>query len=144
MPAGLDTGNRLSAVSVGNALPTLEVPPLRRIQIAYMLVANNDPAEIHVDEPYARAAGFPAPVAQGSFVLGYLGKVLSEWAGLDSVRSLDVEFRGAVFAGDALVVGGEVAAVDAEDGRPRVHVDMWVRKSNGSTVARARAVLGAT
>ena len=122
----------------GDTLPTLDVPPLRRIQMAYMLVANNDPAEVHVDEPFARAAGFPGPVAQGSFVLGYLGKLVSDWAGFPAVRSLNVQFRGAVFAGDALQVGGQVGAVVGGEAR----LDLWVRKVDGSTVAKATALVG--
>lgn len=126
------------AAQVGSELPVLRLPPLRRIQMAYMLVANNDPAEIHVDEPFAREAGFPGPVAQGSFVLGYLGKLVSEWAGFDAVRSLDVQFRSAVFAGDALEVGGTVTSVS--DGR--AELALWVRKADGSTAAKATAVVG--
>lgn len=131
-----------SRAAPGDTLPVIETAPLRRIQMAYMSVANNDPAEIHVDELFARKAGFPTVVAQGSFVLGHLGRVVSEWAGLRSVRSLHVQFRGAVFADDVLVVSGTVRGVTGDGDDRSVTLDLEVTKGDGSLVAKATATIG--
>lgn len=118
-----------SALSI--ELPVLEGRLISPIDISYMVVANNDRADIHVDPGAAAAAGLPGCVAPGSFVLGHIGVLLERLAGPASVRRLDVRFRAAVYAGDTLSTGGSIIGQNLEE----TMVNVWVRRADGTLIA---------
>jgi acyl dehydratase len=125
--------------TAGALLPTLAVPSITAVQVAFMIVANNDTADIHVDEAAARRAGLPRTVVPGSFVLGHIGRLLEQLCRLTAIRTLDVRFRAAVFTGDALNVGGCVDSVNEEQGVVVASFNLWVRNAEGATVATGTA-----
>jgi acyl dehydratase len=118
-------------------LPSLECRPIRPIDIAYMVVANNDRADIHVDPAAAAAAGLPGCVAPGSFVLGHIGVLLERFAGPGRVRQLQVRFRAAVYAGDTLTAGGAITKQSGE----QTMLDVWVKRADKTLVATGEAVV---
>jgi acyl dehydratase len=128
-----------SAKQVGDTLGPVNLPAISPVQVAFMVVANNDTAAIHVDEAAARKAGLPATVAPGSFVLGHAGRLLETWAGFAAIRSLDMRFRLPVFTGDALMVGATIRSIDRSSSPALAVVDLWVRNANADTVATGDA-----
>ncbi len=97
-------------------LTPIATPSISPTQVAYMLVANNDTAEVHLDEAFARLAGLPGAVVPGSFVLGYMGQLLTRRFGFAAIRSLDVRFVSAVFLREPLSVAGAVrSSPEGED-----------------------------
>lgn len=123
-------------MTVGAPLPTLDVAPITPVQVAFMVVANNDTAAIHVDERAAHAAGLPGVVLPGSFVLGHIGRMLEQLVGFAGIRALDIQFRAPVFLGDGLSVGGTV--LSASPGA-LYSLELWVRNTAGKTVATGTA-----
>ena len=65
------------AVKVGDELPPLVKPPVDRLQIARYVGAAGDWNPLYIDEPHAKAAGFPSAFAPGMIALGFLG--LQPW-----------------------------------------------------------------
>lgn len=60
--------------------------------------------------------------------MAYLVNLLARYAGgFDRVTGLSVRFLSNVFAGDRLVAGGRVTAVDAETGK--VDCEVWLRRN---------------
>lgn len=88
----------------------------------------------HVDERYARAAGFSGLITSGCFhvtlIAGLGGRV--NLLG----RELTVRFAGPIYEGDALEAMAEVQAV-APDKR-EVTLDIRVRNQHGADVALAQ------
>lgn len=75
----------------------------------------DDGNTIHFDPLAVAALGLgTATINQGPINMGYLADVVIAWAGGDPRRllGLKVRFLDNVFAGDRLVAGGEVIAVD--------------------------------
>lgn len=121
-------------------LPPLASPPIGPVDVAYMIVANNDTAAVHLDADFAAASGLPAPVAPGSFVLGRLGQALEARYGFRAIRSLQVRFKTPVYLGDAITVGGREAGLD-EAGLTRL--ELWARGAQGQEFATAIALVDA-
>jgi acyl dehydratase len=91
------------ALATGSSLGKVTHAPVTRVEIAWYLVASYDRNPIHVDEPFARAAGFPSVVGQGMIPLGYLASRLVAQIGHARLRGLGADFVGSVMPDDELV-----------------------------------------
>ena len=106
------------AVRVGDELPPLVKPPVDRSQIARYAGASGDFGPLHVDEPFARNAGFPGVLVPGMLAMGFLGpeKPMLQQIG---VR---IDERGNVWTDEEKMtsVPGIFAAGDASRGQSLV------------------------
>jgi acyl dehydratase len=97
-------------LDVGSCVRSSTEAPITRVEIAWYMVASYDLNPIHVDEPFARAAGFDTVIGQGMLPLGYLARLLVAEVGLERVTKLGGDFVGPVFPGDALSLELTLAA----------------------------------
>lgn len=121
--------------TVGQTLPPLEPPEVDRLRIAYMAVAMRDPNLVHVEDDYARRCGLPGVIAHGTFVVAYLGQVVSRAAGVDAVRRVRADLTAPVFPGDRITAEATVTAVDG----PLVTVALSAVRTDGTQVGRGEA-----
>lgn len=98
-----------------------------------------DPNPIHVDDDFAKRAGFPAVLQQGPMTTAHFAHLLAEKFGGARLRSLDVNFTAPVFLGDALRLTATVEA-DAGD----LVVALAAAKLDGTATAKGRAVIAAS
>ena len=84
-----------------------------RTDIVQYQGASGDFQPIHHDEPYARAAGWPAPLGVGMFHAGVLSSWATEWLGAERIRGVRFRWKAPVFPGDELTFTG---AVDSQEG----------------------------
>jgi acyl dehydratase len=130
-------------VEVGAALPTVED------EITYRRVIMN-PATTwdyfpgHHDPAYARAQGQPTIYVNTMHVLGFIDRMVSEWAGPRSflVRR-KVSTHLSIYAGDTMVGNGHVVATRHEerDGRVRHLIDLELSVANQHGVRCASALV---
>ena len=78
------------AVKVGDELPPLVKPPVDRSQVARFAGATGDYGPLHVDEPFARNAGFPSVLVPGMLAMGFLGELVTDWLRGARVRRFGV------------------------------------------------------
>jgi acyl dehydratase len=95
-------------VQVGDALPTLELPPLSRLTLALYCGASGDHNPIHVDSDFAKAAGMPDVFAHGMLSAAWLARVLTDWVPQSAIRSLDVRFSAITQVGERITCTGRV------------------------------------
>src|SRR5688572_19591844 len=108
---------RPTEVRVGLELPSLLKEPVSRQRLAAYTEASGDFSPHHLDPDVARAQGLDDVVAHGMLSMGYLGQLVSDWAGADRVRRVRARFAALVNLGDVLICRGVVTAVSAaEDG----------------------------
>lgn len=91
------------ALAVGYSLGSETHAKITRVEIAWYMVASYDLNPIHVDEPFAREAGFPSVIGQGMIPLGLLSGRLVKSTGLHRLRNLKADFKNPLFPGDILV-----------------------------------------
>jgi acyl dehydratase len=117
----------------------LVVGPLTRTDIVRYQGASGDMNPLHHDEPFARAAGYDAPLAIGMLGAGLLGTYATDWLGPRNVRRFRIRFRAQVWPGDTLTCSGEmVKEYDGEDG-PLVDVELSCARQAGEVAVQAWA-----
>jgi acyl dehydratase len=125
------------AVKVGDELPPLVKPPVDRSQIARFAGASGDFSPLHVDEPFARNAGFPGVLVPGMLAMGFLGELVTDWLRGARLRRFSARFVKIVWPGDVVTVRGRVADRRFEPGgRYAVYIEVWGENQRGELVVR--------
>ncbi|TAM09385.1 MAG: dehydratase [Nevskiaceae bacterium] len=131
------------AVSVGDTLPPLRLPPVTRTRLALFAGASGDHNPIHIDLDVARHAGYPDVFAQGMLGMAWLGRLLTRWAPQSHLRHLEVRFRGITWLGNAITCTGHVVEKLEHGGEPCVRVEIQAADQYGQikTVGEALVAL---
>jgi len=125
------------AVKVGDELPPLVKPPVDRVQVARYAGATGDYGPLHVDEPFARNAGFPSILVPGMLAMGFLGELVVEWLRGARLRRFSTRFVKIIWPGDVITARGRVADRRFEDGgRYAVDIEVWAENQRGELVVR--------
>jgi len=90
------------AVKVGDELPPLVKPPVDRLQIARYVGAAGDWNPLYLDEPHARASGFPSTFAPGTIGMGYLAELAADWTRGARLKRLQSRLVKFIWPGDVL------------------------------------------
>lgn len=96
------------AITVGDALPPLALPPVNRTTLALFGGASGDHNPIHLDVDFARRAGMPDVFAQGMLGMAWLGRLLTQWVPQSRLKRFDVRFLGITHLGHAITCSGQV------------------------------------
>lgn len=110
-------------------------PGASREQLALFSAGTEDPNPIHVDDAFARRAGFATVLQQGPMTTAHFAMMLAAKFGA-RLKSLDVTFTAPVFVGDALRL---VAKVES-DGE-MMALALTATKPDGTQTARGTAVI---
>jgi acyl dehydratase len=121
------------------APPPLVVGPLTRTDLVRYQGASGDMNPLHHDEPFARAAGYAAPLVVGMLGAGLLGTYATDWLGAANVRRFRVRFAEQVWPGETLTCTGRVLREYEEDGEPLVDVELAAARPDGGTAVRGWA-----
>ncbi len=87
------------------------IGPVTQTDIVRFAGAGGDFNPLHHDPAAAAAAGFPGVIAMGQFQAGALAGLLSDWVGVERVRSFSVRFVSPVVIGDTITLSARVVAV---------------------------------
>jgi acyl dehydratase len=127
-------------VKVGDELPPLVKPPVDRLQIARYVGAAADWNPLYIDEPHARASGFPSAFAPGTIGMGFLAELATDWtrgARLKKIQSRLVKF---IWPGDVLTARGRVLERRFEPGDSyTMDLELWAENQRGELVTRGLA-----
>jgi len=130
------------SLSVGDELPPLTKGPLERIQLVKYAGASGDFNPIHVDEPFAKSAGYPSVFAHGMLSMGFLGELVTSWIDPRQVRELGVRFVAITWPGDTIRVRAKVARKFEDEGERRVELTVWTENQDGKHTLDGTAVVG--
>ena len=131
-----------NTVAVGTELPTLTKPAITRETLKVYGPAAGDPNPMHVDDEFAKNAGYPGVFAHGMLSMGYLGEFLHKAAGgVAHVRKLRARFAKLTWPGDIVSCKGVVTAVRDENGRRLVDCDIWTETQSGERKVVGSATL---
>ncbi|BCX53616.1 MULTISPECIES: MaoC family dehydratase [Comamonas] len=122
---------RYDKVQVGDALPTLELPPISRTTLALFAGASGDHNPIHIDTDFARKAGMPDVFAHGMLGMAWLGRLLTNWAPQSRLRRFDVRFQGITHLANAISCTGRV--MEKRDADRSVRVEVQSSNQHGQT-----------
>ncbi|HBW35777.1 MaoC/PaaZ C-terminal domain-containing protein [Desulfosporosinus sp. BICA1-9] len=120
---------------VNDSLPSREWWPTD-LQLRQYAEASGDFNPIHLDEAFARKAGFDGIIAHGMLTMAQLGAMLTDWISEEgTLKSFEVRFKNMVRVGERIVFSGYIkdALSDA------VKCDLIVTKANGEEVLTGSA-----
>jgi acyl dehydratase len=110
------------------------VGPITQTDIVRFAGAGGDFNPLHHDPDRARAAGFDAPIAMGQFSAGLLASWVTDWCGVENLRTFEVRFTSPLCIGDT----AEMSSTIVEQDDASVLLDLAVR-AGGRTVVTGRA-----
>lgn len=122
----------IKSAKVGDVLPPLSFGPISRATLALYAGASGDHNPIHIDSDFAQKAGLPDVFGHGMLSMAQVGRVVTDWAGLERVLSIDVQFRALTGLGDTLECSGEITDENTRDGMRVLSVQLYA-KSNPET-----------
>ncbi len=107
------------------------MPAITRKTLAVYAGASGDHHPLHIDLDYAREAGFDDVFAHGMLSAAYLGRLVTNWAGQQRLRSLKMRFTGVTHLRDAPQCSGRVSERFEVDGEPRLRIEMQCANQKG-------------
>lgn len=113
---------------------------LTRADIARYAGASGDVNMVHIDEPFATAAGHSAVIAHGMLTMGLTGSYLTTLVGHDRVRRFGGRFLATVVAGDSLDCTVRVDAVRRIGDQLQLDLEMQTTKGDGTVVFNGEAL----
>jgi acyl dehydratase len=128
-------------VKVGDELPPLVKGPIQQIQLTRYAGASGDFNPIHQDDEFAKAAGMGGVFAHGMLSMGFVGQVVTDWAGAGQVRKLGVRFAGLVRLKDTITCRGRVLAKSSKDDVNLVDLEVWAENDKGDKVVTGKATV---
>lgn len=123
----------------GEEIPRLLKEPIGKLQLLRYAGASLDDNLIHTDVETARAMGLPDVIAHGMLSMGFLGQLLTDYAGPGSVRRLRVRFGHMVHLGEGLTCRGVVQAAVPGLGGAAVELKVWAENQAGERVTEGDA-----
>ena len=94
--------------------------------------ASGDMNPVHHDTAFAKAAGYPGPLAVGMFAAGAMNTYGTDWLGAANVRRSRMRWRAPAFAGYELTVTGAVDGLREEDGQRFADIALTVTDQTGA------------
>jgi hypothetical protein len=106
------TSLRAGDVSVGDALPALDIP-LTRTLIVATAIASRDYQDVHHDPGLAQERGSKDIFMNILSTNGFVGRFVTDWAGPDAVlRSVKIRLGAPNYPGDTMAMTGTVTKKD--------------------------------
>jgi acyl dehydratase len=111
-------------------IKTVTVTPDRYTTVRYA-GASGDFNPIHLDDEFAQRVGLPGKILHGLWTMAQVARTTTESTGVESLKSLDVTFRGMGMPEQEMTITGT-----ANDDNT---VDLVVEQSGAAIIRRATA-----
>lgn len=129
--------------TIGDRLPTVTFGPITRSTLALYAGASGDHNPIHIDIDFAKKAGLPDVFAHGMLSMAQLGRVATDWAGIDRLAGLSSRFTALTPVGATVTCEGRVAERFDKDGTPHLRVALTATIDDGTQTLRGEALISA-
>ena len=127
-----------STITAGAEAPVKEVT-LTRTDLVQYAGASGDYNPMHHDEIKAQAAGMPSVFGHGMFSMGFLGTALTDFVGIENLRSYSVRFVKQTWPGEVLRT--KVVVRSVEDGIATLDCSLENDKGEAKVSGEAKAVI---
>jgi acyl dehydratase len=127
-----------ATITAGAEAPVKEVT-LTRTDLVQYAGASGDYNPMHHDEIKAQAAGMPSVFGHGMFSMGFLGTALTDFVGIQNLRSYSVRFVKQTWPGEVLKT--KVVVRSVEDGVATLDCTLENDKGEAKVSGEATAVV---
>ena len=118
-------------VNIGDAIPTLTTAPVTHLQLVRYAGASGDFNPLHTDPKIGEMIGTGGIIAHGMLIMGFVGQMLSDYAGPGALRKFGVRFKGMTHLDDTIICSGTVTEKYEADGEGRIAGKVQAVDQNG-------------
>lgn len=136
-------GVKFDALEVGDAIPSLTLPPVTRHQLALYCGGSGDHNPMHVDLDFAKDFGMPDVFAHGMLSMGFLGRLVNDYVPREDIRKLGTRFVAITWIGDTITASGEVTEKFEAEGEKRLRLAIRCTNQKGEDTLVGEAVVAA-
>ena len=121
-----------AALNIGDELPTLEFGTVTRHILALYCGGSGDHNPIHVDQDFAKAAGYDDVFAHGMLSMAILGRLLTNWTAQENIKSISVRFAAITQVLDEVTASATISDKEIIDGEQRLILDIETTTQTGT------------
>jgi len=121
----------VTKLNMGDLLPEIKFDEITQVQLIKYAGAAGDFNPIHTVPSYAKEAGLDGTIAHGMLIMGMLGKLVSDWAGVKNVVKYGVSFKSKTVPGDTLIAKGEIKKITKEEDCTLIDCKVFIEDLNG-------------
>jgi len=129
------------SIQIGDQLPSRQFDAITQLKLIKYAGASGDFNPIHTIPEYAREAGLDHTIAHGMLIMGMLGSMVSDWAGLKQVQKYGVSFKNMTRLGDVLTAKGEIKNKYEKDGLKLVDCNVYMVDQNNEVKIEGKATI---
>ncbi|MCC7072281.1 MAG: hypothetical protein IT383_13215 [Deltaproteobacteria bacterium] len=122
------------SIEKGEQVAPISKPAVTRVQIAKFAGASQDWSPLHLDDDFAKGAGYGGVFAHGAIALSFATEAVGRWLENGRILAVTGKFRKLVWPGDILRMTGMVADRYEQNGEARIDVDVWAENQNHDSV----------
>lgn len=130
-----------SELEVGDALPPLYFGSISRHTLALYCGGSGDHNPIHVDQDFAKAAGYEDVFAHGMLSMAILGRMLTNWTKQENIKSFAVRFAAITQVLDEVTASATIKHKEHEDGEQRLTLEIETRTQTGTKTLSGSAMI---
>ncbi len=123
----------------GQELESLTLPAVDRLTLIKYAGASGDYNPIHTIDQMATDLGLPSVIQHGMLTMAEVGRLFSPFLDRGLLGEFQTRFKGMVFLGDVLTVGGKVTGVEETPHGKSYKFDIYSRNQKGEDVATGKA-----
>lgn len=128
-------------VELGDQIGPLETEATDEGVISFCRVWDNPMPNRFTDSETAKKVGLPGPIVPGIMAMAIITRLLTDWAGPECLRDLDVVFRQPVPHHQPLTVSATITDTRQEDGQNLVECDVMLTGSQGERYVGGKAIV---
>lgn len=126
----------LNNAMIGAVLATRDYPARTRDELAQYARASGDLNPLHLDEAFARKAGFDNLVVHGMLNMALLGRLLTDHFASDAILGFSARFEGVLLVGEPTRVSMKL--VERNAGHAEIGLEMHTREDRRILSGRAK------
>ncbi|MEP7349399.1 MAG: MaoC/PaaZ C-terminal domain-containing protein [Sphingorhabdus sp.] len=130
-------------MSAAAADKEIEIGVVTRTDFVKFAGAGGDFNPMHHDDDFARASGFPSVFAMGMMTASMASRLITDWFGIEAVRTYEVRFRSMVWPGERLRASGRIVGTVEGAAEERLLVEFDVANADGEVKVSGQAQIAA-
>jgi acyl dehydratase len=118
-------------VQAGSEIPQLVTAPVTHLQLVRYAGASGDFNPLHTDPQVGESIGTGGIIAHGMLIMGFVGRMLSDYFGPQPLRKFGVRFKGMTHLNDVITCSGTITRTYEEDGQGYIAGKVQAQDQNG-------------
>ncbi len=128
-------------VELGDEIGPLETEATDDGVLEFCHVWENRGPSRFTDQAMAEESRLPGPIVPGIMSMGIMARLLTDWAGTEALKDLDIVFRQPVPHHKPLTIAATVTDTRQEDGENLVEGDIFMTGAEGERYVGGKAIV---